>query len=570
MKINTLKIQNFEGVSLIDLTLSKPVTMFVGGNGQGKSGIAEAVKLALTGETGRDVEKKADYKHLIKEGTKKSMINVQLDTGDSCGIDILKSKSMGSHMTGNPILPYVLEASRFAGSDSKERRTVLMKATGANVSTEKVKEMLKARGCDMVKAEQALPLLRSGFPAAESQCRDQAREAKADWKAVTGETWGSDKGEVWEPERVEFDAGAMETLKQQHLTASERFGKLNKELGELQGRQQQQANIKERTKQLEENAALLDRRQKALEAAQQQLEREEDTCKALAEQAGEKPAETLACPGCGSALVLQNGKLVEYVAPKFDPAAAERLKEHSAALVTLRNTVANREKDLAASVQAVEALNNQELVDFDPKELAAKEQEIAKAREMMNELAVELEELRELQHKAESADKKATQATAHHQSVLAWLDLAEAFSPEGIPGEIVATALSPINNRLAQSAADTGWMTPRINAEMEITADGRRYSSLSESEKWRCNAMFAEAISYVSGTKLLVLDGFDVIEVESRGSLMSWLTTLGEYGDVDTLICCGTLKKRPAGNEWVETHWIEAGEIVGQQKAEAA
>ena len=188
----------------------------------------------------------------------------------------------------------------------------------------------------------------------------------------------------------------------------------------------------------------------------------------------------------------------------------------------------------------------------------------------MNELAVELEELRELQHKAESADKKAAQATAHHQSVLAWLDLAEAFSPEGIPGEIVATALSPINNRLAQSAADTGWMTPRIDAEMRITANGRRYGSLSESEKWRCDAMLAEAISFVSDTKLLLLDGFDVIEVESRGSLMSWLTTLGEYGDVDTLICCGTLKKRPAGNEWVETHWIEAGEIVGQQKAEAA
>jgi DNA-binding transcriptional regulator GbsR (MarR family) len=570
MKLTTLKIQNFEGVGNVALTFDKPVTVLAGGNGQGKSSICDAIRLAMTGATGRDVEKKADYQKLIKEGTKKALINVQLDTGDSCGIDILKTKSTGSHMSDNALLPYVLDASRFAKADSKERRTVLMKATGASVAPAKVKEMLSAQGCDMEKAEQAIPLLRSGFPAAESHCRDQAREAKADWKAVTGETWGSDKGEVWEPERVEFDAGAMETLKQQHLTASERFGKLNKELGELQGRQQQQANIKERTKQLEENAALLDRRQKALEAAQQQLEREEDTCKALAEQAGEKPAETLACPGCGSALVLQNGKLVEYVAPKFDPTAAERLKEHSAALVTLRNTVANREKDLAASVQAVEALNNQEPVDFDPKELAAKEQEISKAREMMNELAVELEELRELQHKAESADKKAAQATAHHQSVLAWLDLAEAFSPEGIPGEIVATALSPINNRLAQSAADTGWMTPRIDAEMRITANGRRYGSLSESEKWRCDAMLAEAISFVSDTKLLLLDGFDVIEVESRGSLMSWLTTLGEYGDVDTLICCGTLKRCPAGNEWVETHWVEAGEIVGQQKAEAA
>lgn len=562
MKITSMKIQNFEGVSHIDLTLEKPVTMFAGGNGQGKSGIAEAVKLALTGETGRDVEKKADYKHLIKEGTKKSMINVQLDTGDSCGIDILKSKSMGSHMTGNPILPYVLEASRFAGSDSKERRTVLMKATGANVSTEKVKEMLKARGCDMEKAEQAIPLLRSGFPAAESHCKDRAREAKADWKAVTGETWGSDKGEVWEPE-TDFDADQLATLEQQHTTATDRIAKLNQEIGALHAAGRQAEAYAQKKAELEEAAALLDRRQKSLEAARQQLTREEATCKDLAEKAGEKPAESMPCPCCGVVLVSQGGVLVEYEAPEYDPEAAEQLKLHSEALVTCRNTVTNRTRELEASQKAAEALKTLEPVERDPKALEVAHNELEKAQTMLAQLSTDIADMKKAQGQADKA-------AAYHQAVTAWLDLAEAFGPEGIPGEIMAVALSPINNRLAQSAADTGWMTPRIDAEMRITANGRRYGSLSKSEKWRCDALISEAISFVSGTKLLVLDGFDVIEVESRASLMSWLTTLGEYGDVDTLICCGTLKKRPAGNEWVETHWIEAGEIVGQQKAEAA
>ena len=66
MKINSLKIQNFEGVSHIDIQPAKPVTMIVGRNGQGKSGIAEAIKLAMTGETGRGVDKKAEYFRLIK------------------------------------------------------------------------------------------------------------------------------------------------------------------------------------------------------------------------------------------------------------------------------------------------------------------------------------------------------------------------------------------------------------------------------------------------------------------------------------------------------------------------
>ncbi|MGK9630576.1 hypothetical protein O6383_24315, partial [Salmonella enterica subsp. enterica] len=83
------------------------------------------------------------------------------------------------------------------------------------------------------------------------------------------------------------------------------------------------------------------------------------------------------------------------------------------------------------------------------------------------------------------------------------LEIADALSPDGIPGEMLAEALGPMNARLGASAVAAGWSIPQITADMEITGDGRPYALLSESEKWRADAMIAEAVSYLSGLRLL-------------------------------------------------------------------
>ena len=104
---------------------------------------------------------------------------------------------------------------------------------------------------------------------------------------------------------------------------------------------------------------------------------------------------------------------------------------------------------------------------------------------------------------------------------------------------------------------------------MRIAYGGRDYAMLSESEKWRADAMIAEAIAHLSGVRMLVLDRFDVLDLKGREDLLVWLDILAQDGEIDTALIFGTLKGLPAQlPETVEAFWIDGG-IVGQMKEAA-
>ncbi|MDN6885454.1 recombinase RecF, partial [Variovorax sp. CAN2819] len=152
--------------------------------------------------------------------------------------------------------------------------------------------------------------------------------------------------------------------------------------------------------------------------------------------------------------------------------------------------------------------------------------------------------------------------------------LAVDLAPDGIPGQMLAEALEPINTRLQQSAVDAEWLRVGIDADMSITCmtpsgGARPYALLSESERWRVDAMVAEAISFQSGVKLLVLDRFDVLDAQGRGDLLAWLDVLAQNGEIETALLFGTLKALPSDlPATVAAEWINNGH-VGQLKEAA-
>src|SRR3546814_9037266 len=97
---------------------------------------------------------------------------------------------------------------------------------------------------------------------------------------------------------------------------------------------------------------------------------------------------------------------------------------------------------------------------------------------------------------------------------------------------------------------------------MAITADARPHALLSESEQWRTDAMLAEAISHLSGLKLLVLDRADLLEPVARPELFGWLDVLAESGEIDTALVGITLKQPPRGlPDTMSSYWLQAGQI---------
>ncbi len=587
MKITAIQTSNFLGARAVDVKLTKPVALCAGKNGAGKSSLQEAIRMALTGESVR-VGLKKDFAALVSEGQDAGFVEVQAE--DSIYSAVLPA-GKGMH-SDHPAMPYVLDAQRFAHVDPNERRAFLFGLMGLKTDGKAVKERLTAtvapegakwtpRGCDAVKVEAIAPFLRAGFDAAQKEAQGKARECKASWKTTTGgEAYGSVKAVSWAAAKPEVDTAGLDQARADLVAVDNEIEAETKRLGELQGRAKQRAEQQAKLNGLRQQAGMYARSADKLARDEAGLKDLEAKVEATRAKAGMKPEQNTAphpCPHCGGMLLIHDGQLEaweEETLPRYDAEAASALPEYERALKLMQSAVANSKRDLEAADTAARTLKELEDETGEPDDgadhIGALEQRIAAIKHHRGNHQAAIRLIEEAERRAAEADDKTARAAALHLDVQAWEAIADALAPSGIPGEMLAEALEPINERLAKSADVAEWLPLEIEADMAIWAYGHRpYNLLSESEKWRADAMIAEAIAHLSGVRLLVLDRFDVLDLKGREDLLYWLDALAHDGEIDTALIFGTLKGLPSElPETVEAFWIDNG-MAGQLKEAA-
>lgn len=576
MKILSLSIKNYLGARALEISTDlSPITLLAGWNGAGKSSALEAVRHALGGDPSR-VALKKDYGALLTHGERQGFAEVTTDAG---AFSIVLPGGKGNHSNAAS-LPFVLDAHRFARMTADERRTFLFGLMRVSTSGAAVLEMLKARGCDPDRAEDIAADLHAGFTAAEKAAQGHARDAKAAWKAVTsGETWGKDKSAGWEaPKPAEtYDREAVRAAEDLLAETDAEIAAANQKIGELRAAARQRADAEARISDLRSKASRITALSEKL--ARDEAEHAEWVAKLSAlPPPGGKHRPYLGCPCCGVALMMgDNGELLEYQLPKNGAASAEvetQRKQQQDAVDLFARSVANDRRDIAAA-EAAEA----ELAQIDktlaslpaisPDAAESKLAELKADRKARNDT---LQAMCAANKAAHTADDLTRKAAGHHADVLAWLAIADALAPDGIPADLLGAALKPINDRLAYHAGLSYWPRVRIGADMGIdqlytdSAEAwRPYPLLSESEKWRADAMIAASIAELSGVRLLMLDRFDVLDAKGREDFIYWLDGLASEGVIDSAIVAGTMKTLPAGlPETIQPLWIDgaaAGEI---------
>lgn len=193
-------------------------------------------------------------------------------------------------------------------------------------------------------------------------------------------------------------------------------------------------------------------------------------------------------------------------------------------------------------------------------------QEVESLHQLYKQEAVKLQEMEADLAFNDRLDEIAKETRQLHEEILSWMQLAEAFDADGIPGEIISDKLKPINDRLRETAVLTGWDQVRISPTMEVEIGVLPYSLGSESAQWRAQAAIAEAISYVGEIGLLCLDRIDVLDVPNRSRLLKWVHKIAESHS--TILLFGTLKERPAKLPPTFTlHWLEQGREVSDKAA---
>ena len=398
MKITAIQTSNFVGARAIDVQLSKPVTLFAGKNGAGKSSLQEAIRMAMTGESVR-VGLKKDYGALVTDGQESGFVEVE--TADASYSVVLPS-GKGLH-SENPMLPFVLDAQRFARMDDKERRTFLFGLMGVKLDGASVTQRMLDKGLDAKKVEQIAPFLRAGFDAAQKEAAAKARDAKASWKTATGgETWGKDKAPNWQPAPLPADAEKAGTRHDNAVTkmneVEQELGAAQQALGAAKAKAQARQQMAAQRDELAEKAGRIDRIKAKLgrdeaEVAEWQAKVDETRAKAGVAPVNPKAPGEFLLRGLASVTaefveLTCNHPEVEWDSSLLNRAAAHlaeyrklhgepvvgdapaqpdaeavaKLPEYEKALALMQSAVANDKRDLSAAEQAAAKLK--ELDDF--------------------------------------------------------------------------------------------------------------------------------------------------------------------------------------------------------------
>ena len=518
---------------------------------------------------------------LVTEGAKKGEARVEWldESGEvqACGVALPSGK--GSPLADSPFLPFVLDASRFAALDTKDRRRVLFDLTGASASPAEVGKRVEAKGLDLALFEKVKPLLRSGFPAAVEQAKSYASEARGAWKAITGEHYGSEKAVDWAPELL-----ATVVTEDQVAEAGKNLQLLEDDLAEAQqalgaSKQARQAadGRAQRIAKLRELVDLEPRRRNKLTTDEQnQDEWSEKVMAAELASAGSVPHQPLTCPHCQGAVDLQAGTLVVHQPPEqiADAEAARRLPEYREYLASAQRAVANSQRDLdecLAAAEQIKALEAESVEAPSAEAIANGEQAINELRQARDASRAKLVALQEALEAATQREASIAKAQAAHQDVVAWTGMVDALSPTGIPAEILADAIGPVNDTLKRLAGIAGWSPVEISADIDVTFGGRLYGLLSESERWRCDTTIALAIATISGLRLVLLDRLDVLDLPSRNQAIALMRAMTSDREIDSVVVAGTLKEPMAKTpEWLQAVWIDAGQLVDQQQQAAA
>lgn len=591
MKITRIQADHLLGLKNVDVRLPTPVALFAGRNGSGKSSIQEAVRMAITQDTVRDITLKKSFGALVHEGEKAggAVVTIDDDSDKSFAFNMPKGDFVGPEISES--MKVALYGQRFARMTPDERRTFLFGLTGLKPKAENVKARMLARGCQEVKVDAVLPLLRTGFPSVCEHAKSKATESKGAWRQLTGETYGTVKAASWEAPVPDLPAGDAAALAAKVAGIDKNIAQLNESLGTIKGAARAAQEAAARRAALAEGAGKVAGLSEQLELAKKELAEYEPKVAALRERASGTVRVGLVhdmatfidhiTKIAGNDLPTGRELIARYEkehgpmgAGKPDPDAVAALPDHERGLQVVQNRVKNLQRDLDAAKMAkgqFDALAEAaEPVDASA-EIAEVEGLITKAkadRQAAENARLDIEAAKKARA---AAEKKTTDAKQHHDDVGEWTKVADALAPDGIPNEMLLEALAPVNAALAQAATDTEWMTAKIGADMAITASGRPYQLLSESEQWRVDAMVAQVVAEISGIKVLMLDRVDVLDLPGRQQLLDWMDALADLHLIDTALLFGTFKALPTGlADTITAFWVEGGAIAGSTSAQQA
>lgn len=576
--------KNIKKAANVSIDLADKVTLLAGGNGAGKSSLCRTVKMALCGEFPKDA------KLLLRTGC----ANATLKITDFHHNGTTRAIYEVSFPECKPITQGWPAASVYASGHlnfceaSKTDKSLYLQKLLKTEPTEidlakalKEREIITVNKEDPKSVEEAkkytnsvwTTIQRKGWVNAHKEYEDRGQQYKRDWKAVTGETWGSNKANKWTPLGWEdkLAGKSKDTLmsefteRQAHLEVMLRVEAVQQ--SEIERLQSESAKLHE----------IATKRDAAISKHEELKEKHKEMTAIFEKMA--RPAaqsETFDCWSCKSKIdkrTLQQPPAAQTPeeVEKINAALTEyedQIKAVANDMALAQNNVLKYRLEFSTAENAGNALKA--LLDKQ-KNSAEKpsEAQIEEQRQRVEIARVQLE-----------AWTKKNQADEHNRNIERNQKLIDLLKPDGWRQSFSTNALAILNNDyLKPQCEKAGIPLVEIDRSNNITYDGFAYSELSGGEQFITAAMFQIALARISNAQaeqnpsatradLMVFDAADILEPEFRQGLMKLLSSLSIPSLVSMTYGKGKAPDLEA-NKLGVTHWLDKknGEVTRYRQA---
>ncbi len=561
------RIENFRGIRRGDFQI-KGLTLIGADNYAGKSSLAQAVGAALTG---RPLPLKGMTKAmaglLVRSGATKAFVEVATDDNESV-VRINWPKAEVS--TEGPLPPTATEWAvgliSLAHMDPEERSQALTEFLQATPSKADLAEALKKAEISEKATEQLWSMITEfGWEESERKARDKGKEYKFQWKNITGENWGSKKGESYLPAEWDYeldkDGTSIEGLE----------GEVTNLKSELESAIAASAVDFAEYSRLQEVAEKETELHNALDeiAGRLKLAREAEDTANQAVTDNPMPTAlptTVACPHCEAAVIVRGGQLFK----PDDTLSPEQFTAMQTAHMDARN-VAAKARELSQTIGSEHGAAQAKLQEA--KDAQAKLFELDDAAEGDDKDEVDIEGARTNLAAAElrlASFKRKHDADRIHASIEKNQLVVDILAPSGLRLNVLYAAVRTFCDEWVKPLIKaSGFPSVSIDRELSLTLGDRVYLMLSEAEKYIVRVVLQVAMSMKLGDTVMVIDAADILMRSGRNSLVKML---GKSG-IDTLLfmSLGALADLPdlgktgKGN----SYWIEDGEVITRAAAVA-
>ena len=137
--------------------------------------------------------------------------------------------------------------------------------------------------------------------------------------------------------------------------------------------------------------------------------------------------------------------------------------------------------------------------------------------------------------------------------------LAKAMAPEGIPTQMIAESLAPVNNLLAVAAGHLfPGRTLALTPELDFALEGAPL--LSKSAELRVGVAIQYVLAKLAGARLLMVDEVDMLDPGNRKGFVAFLRAV--QADFDTVLAFSTAAPSAAPFEDVQVWAVNDGTVT--------